>query len=168
MHERTIETERDDAPVRANASELADEASGMVRELRDEAESKADRWTHDLGKRGAGLARALGTASATLRDEGDDRMAELADRAAEQVERMSGYLEREDPRALMDDLEKLGGSNPAAFLGTAFAAGILSGRFFRASSPEDGNGSTTMSGRTSDDGHDDRHDDRYDGRSEVR
>jgi hypothetical protein len=45
-------------------------------------------------------------------------------------------------------------------LGTALAAGILSGRFFRASSPEDGNGSTTTSGRTSDGGHD--------GRSEAR
>jgi len=141
VDERTIETERHDAPVKANASELADEA---------------DRWTHDLGKRGAGLARALGTASATLRDEGDDRMAELADRAAEQVERMAGHLEREDPRALMDDLERLGGSNPAAFLGTAFAAGILSGRFFRAPSPEDGNGSTTTPGRTSGGQHDDR------------
>ncbi len=48
MGERTMEAERHDNPVRANASELADEASRMVRELRDDAESKADRWTHDL------------------------------------------------------------------------------------------------------------------------
>jgi len=135
------DTDRDSGSSTTDVGELADEASQVARDLRDEAESQADRWTRDLGKRGAGLARALESASATLRDEGDHRMAELADRAAEQVERMAGYLEQEDPRSLMDDLERLGRSNPAAFLGTAFAAGVMGGRFFRASGSEGGNGS---------------------------
>lgn len=141
MAEETRDTEMKNAPASAGASDLGDEASRMAGDLRDEAESRADRWTRDFGKRGSGLARALGEASTTLRDEGDDQMADLAGRAAEQVERMAGYLEKEDPRGLMDDLEQLGRSNPAAFLGTAFAAGVLSGRLFRASSPEKGNGS---------------------------
>ncbi|TVP45133.1 MAG: hypothetical protein EA350_10015 [Gemmatimonadales bacterium] len=148
-----------DGPPQESAGELADEASRVADELRDEAEERADRWTGQMGRRGTGLAKALEAASSSLREDGDRQLAELAERAAGQVERMAGYLERENPGAFMDDLEDLGRSNPAAFLGTAFAAGVLSGRLFRASAPENGgNGTSTASSRGSGTGSGNGHD----------
>jgi len=154
MTDTTKQTGVKDSPAKEGAGGLADEASRVADDVRDQAEERADRWTDNMGRRGAGLARALGAASDSLRGEGDEEMAELAERAAEQVERMAGYLEQENPGALLDDLSDLGRSNPAAFLGTAFAAGVLSGRVLRASSPDEGNGADQKSRRSPGNGHD--------------
>lgn len=124
--------------AREAAGEIRDEARRVTGEVKDEVEDRADRWSNSLGRRGETLARALHSASDTLRDDGEGGLADLADRAARQVHRMGRYLENEDPAGMMDDLEQTGRSNPAAFLGMAFAAGVLGGRLLRASSPGNG------------------------------
>jgi hypothetical protein len=130
---------RGDTPDMEEAvDDIRDEARRMAGDVKEEAEERAERWSNTLGRRGESLARALHAASDTLRDEGEGGMAELAERAAEQVHRMGRYLEDEDPAGMMDDLEETGRSNPGAFLGVAFAAGVLGGRLLRASSPTNG------------------------------
>lgn len=126
--------------VEQAAGEIRDEARRMGGEVRDEVEDRAEEWSNTLGRRGESLARALRSASDTLRDEGEGGLADLADRAAHQVDRMGRYLENEDPGGMMDDLEETGRSNPAAFLGVSFVAGVLGGRLLRASSPTNGHG----------------------------
>lgn len=124
---------------REGLTALKEEASEVTTEVREEVKERADRWTSSLGQKGVGMARALEAASSRLREEGDTALADLADRAATRVERMAGYLERENPSGLVDDLEELGRSNPAAFLGGAFVVGVLGGRLLRASKSS-GNG----------------------------
>lgn len=126
-----------DHQIEEGAEQPGDEAGRMVEEARHEAEEQADRWTAGLGRRGEHLARALNAASDTLREEGEERMSGMASEAAEKVKRMGGYLEDEDPSSMMHDLEDLGRSNPAAFLGGVFVAGLLGGRLLRASSPRE-------------------------------
>lgn len=115
-------------------------------EAREEAERRADRWTSSMGRRAESLSRALRAAEESLRSEGEDGMAAMAAEAANQVERMSGYLEDEDPSGMLHDMADIGRTNPGAFLGTAFTVGLAAGRFLRASEPVDGDGlrGTTM------------------------
>jgi hypothetical protein len=117
--------------------ELVDEAARAMGDVKEEVKERTERWTHSAGQRGESLARALEAASRTLRDEGEGGMADLAERAARQLERMGGYLERGEPGSMMDDLEEAGRSNPTMFLGAAFAAGVLGGRLLRASAHHD-------------------------------
>lgn len=132
--------------ARSEASRLTDEARERARGARKKAEQKADRWSSTLGRHGEHLAHALRTASGTLQEEGEDTMAELAEGAARQVERVSEYLEEEDSPAMMHDLEDAGRRAPATFLGTSFTLGLAVGRFFRASSPSNGSGKESSEG----------------------
>lgn len=126
----------DTLDVEQAVGEIREEARRVTDEVKEEVEDRADRWSSTLGRRGDSLARALHAASDTLRDEGEGGLADLAHRAAEQVHRMGQYLEDEDPSGMLDDLEETGRSNPAAFMGAAFAAGVLGGRLLRASAPD--------------------------------
>lgn len=147
------EHSRGEAPgVDQAVDDIRDEARKVADSVKDEVEDRAERWSDTLGRRGESLARALHSASDTLRDEGEGGLADLADRAARHVHRMGRYLEDENPSGMMDDLEDTGRSNPAAFLGIAFAAGVLGGRLLRASSPANGaaGGEADGMGRTRD------------------
>lgn len=114
---------------------LEEKAKSKAHEVRDEAERQAERWTSMMGRRAESLSRALRAARDSLRNEGEERMAMVADQAADQLDRMSGYLEDENPTGMVEDFEDFGRRNPGAFLGTAFTVGLAAGRFLRASDP---------------------------------
>ncbi len=57
--------------------------------------------------------------------------AEYTETAAEKVEQISGYLNKNDLNGLLRDVKSLAQSNPALFLGGAFTLGILAARFFK-------------------------------------
>ena len=121
--------------TKEQARELKEEAKSKARELKEEASERAERWTASMGRQTESLARALRAARDSLWTEGQERMASVVGQAADQVDRMSGYLEEENPSGMLDDLADLGRHNPSAFLGSAFAMGLATGRFLRASSP---------------------------------
>lgn len=116
-------------------ADVKEEAKAKARDLGRQAEEGAQRWASSVGRQAESLARALRVASDSLWVEGEERLASVVGDAADQVDRMSGYLEHEDPSGMLDDLADLGRRNPGAFLGSAFAMGLATGRFLRASSP---------------------------------
>jgi hypothetical protein len=126
--------------VKEKAREVTDRVKEKSEELRDDAERRADRWTSEMGDRIEGVARALRSAGEALEDQGEGRMSAMASSVAEQVERMGGYLHDENPRAMLRDLEDTARRNPGVFVGSTFVAGLLLGRFLRAS--EGGGGAT--------------------------
>jgi hypothetical protein len=115
---------------------MKQDAKAAARELGREAEERADRWTTSVGRRAESLARALRVARDSLWTEGEEQMASVVGQAADHVDRMSGYLEDENPSAMLEDMAELGRRNPGAFLGSAFTLGLATGRFLRASSPD--------------------------------
>ena len=133
--------------VRSRSGEMKEGVKAQARELRQEAEERAERWTSSVGHQAESLARALRVASDSLWTEGEERMASFVSQAAEQVDRMSGYFEDENPSGMIEDLEDLGRRNPGAFLGSAFAMGLAAGRFLRASTPNGRARSAEGSGR---------------------
>lgn len=120
----------------AKVEDVKQEVKQGARDLRHEAEDRADRWTSQMGQRVDSLGRALRAAADRLVEEGEGSMADVARDAAGQVERIGVYLGDESPSEMVHDFEDLGRRNPGAFVGGAFALGLMAGRFLRASSPD--------------------------------
>jgi hypothetical protein len=122
--------------AREKGSELEETASRKVDELKESAVRRTDELTTRMGGRVETLARALRRAGDGMREDGEPRFADMTDRAANRVERFGSYLEGQNPRAMMEDLERSARSHPAYFVAGSFAVGLLLGRFLRSSEPE--------------------------------
>jgi len=123
-------------------SEVGQAAKDALGKVKDNAATAID-------DKKANLAQGLTSVAETIRQVGDsvkppegapaNKVAELTTQYTEslsqQVEKLSGYLERQDLRGLMSDVEKFARRNPAIFLGGAFALGILAARFLKSSNP---------------------------------
>lgn len=123
-------------------SEVGQAAKDALGKVKDNATTAID-------DKKANLAQGLTSVAETIRQVGDsvkppegepvNKVAELTTQytasLSEQVEKLSGYLERQDLRGLMSDLEGFARRNPAVFLGGAFALGILAARFLKSSNP---------------------------------
>jgi hypothetical protein len=152
----STQTAKDDASTLGNVTNkvkglyqtAADSQVGQV--AKDALGQVKDNATTAIDDKKANLAQGLTSVADTLRQVGDtlkpaegeppaNKVAELTtqytESLSEQVEKISGYLERQDLRGLMSDLEGFARRNPAIFLGGAFALGILAARFLKSSNP---------------------------------
>jgi hypothetical protein len=110
-------------------------STGMVDRVRDTAAAQLatqkTRATEALGS----VAAALRQSSQPLRDNNQVMLADYAGKAADQLEQFSARVRDRDLTGLMDDVNRFARRQPALFVGAAFAAGVLAGRFLK-SSPE--------------------------------
>jgi hypothetical protein len=133
-------------------STVAQEAKEQVRNLADDAKRETSRMANQAGDMVQGLvskqkdqaAQSLGSVAGALRDVGN-RLNEQNDqdgagfgqyavRAADQVDRLSGYLRDRDLGTFVRDTESFARRHPDVFLGGTFLAGLLLARFLKASS----------------------------------
>jgi hypothetical protein len=75
--------------------------------------------------------RAVG---ASLREQGKDRPANLAEQAADRAERLGGYLKESDADRILGDVEDFGRRQPWAVIAGGVAIGLVASRFLKASS----------------------------------
>ena len=117
--------------------EAREKAMTQVRERTDEARQSATRMVDERKRTLADSVHALASAfdaAATSLSEGQQaRLAEWTRELSGRAHRMASYLEEQDTRGLVTDLEDQARRHPTAFLGTTFAAGLAAGRFLRAS-----------------------------------
>jgi hypothetical protein len=111
----------------------------------DAYDTVAEKATSSLEERKAGLAEGLTGVADTVRrvsgtlneDSGNTPVAEYAarytDTAAKAIEDIAGYFDRTDLRGMARDLESFARRNPAVFLGSAFALGVIAARFLKSS-----------------------------------
>lgn len=104
--------------------------------LRDRAESRVESERRVASEKGSALARALREASESLDAQGETRLARYGWDTADRIEEWSSQLGDKPVRRMVEDLESMGRRNPAAFLGSSFTAGLLLGRFLRASADD--------------------------------
>ena len=116
------------------AGELANRGSEQVK-------SQIANQKHEASQRMTPVQTALRETGQQLRKQGQEPVAEYADKAADQVERFSGYLRESDVDEIMDEVRNFARSRPALFLGGAAALGFFGTRFLKNSSEQDG-GST--------------------------
>jgi len=110
------------------AGEIADQARTQVMSQLD---SQKERATGGLGS----VALALRQTGQHLREQEQVALGQYVERAAEAVERFSGSLGRRDVNEMVDEVENFARRQPALFLGSTFALGLLAARFLKSSSP---------------------------------
>ena len=118
------------AEVAGQAKEQVGAVAGQVRQkTTEQVEGQKDRAAGGL----EGLTQALRQTGQQLQQD-QPSIAQYTEVAAQQVERLAGYLRQRDLRQIMDETEQLARRQPTLFLGGAFAFGLIAARFLKSSS----------------------------------
>ena len=146
-------TDKTEAGNGESVSETLNKAKDAVGEAATQAAGQAkDKAASLIGDQKSNLAAGISNVADSIRQagehlrEGDEPnpIAAFAGRygntVAEQVERVSHYIEDKDLRELAQDVEKFARRNPTLFVGGAFALGILAARFLKSSGSRQTNG----------------------------
>ena len=105
--------------------------SGLLRKAAtSRIETQKQKAADGLG----GVARAIRDTTDQLRGEGRAAAADYARQAAEQLERLSDRINQQDLDDVVAGVQRFARRQPAAFVGAAFAVGLLGARFFKSSS----------------------------------
>ncbi len=112
---------------------IEDEARGAAEKARSQVHSLAETGREELAEQIGGLGRALHAAGRTLKDEEQGQAGYYSEVLGEQAERIANYLREHDSRVLIEKVEGFARSQPLLFLGGCVAAGVVIGRFFKAS-----------------------------------
>ena len=123
--------------VKELASDAKDETKKMAEQARDHVQELVGRQKDQAAERLGGLAGALREAAHKLQegDQGGD-FGRYVDRAAQQVDRLSGYLRDKDLGGFVRDTESFARRRPEVFLGGTLLAGLMLARFLKSSAPE--------------------------------
>lgn len=105
-------------------SQVADQAS---EKLKSEIDSKKDM----AAGKASNVASALRESKETLGDAGP--LPDLADQAAAQIDKFANYVQTRNIGDLVREVERFARREPAIFLGASLVAGLLGGRFLKAS-----------------------------------
>jgi hypothetical protein len=125
--------------VKTLASDAKDQAKDVANQARDHVQNLVGQQKDQAAERLGSLAEALRETGRKL-NEGQQAgdFGQYADRAAQQVERLSGYLRESDLRGFVRDTENFARRRPEVFLGGTLIAGLMLARFLKASSPSQG------------------------------
>lgn len=118
--------------------QMASQAQDKVREGASMAQDKVSEQIQErakqAGERVSGTAGDLRSVGEELRKQGKDGPAKIADRAAEQSEKVGSYLSDSSPDQILHDVEDFGRKRPAVLLAGGLLAGAAAARFLKASS----------------------------------
>jgi hypothetical protein len=131
-------TTRPGGPGTATATPKATEqvqekAKEMAHKAQEQAKSAVSTRKEQAVDQLGSVAQAFRRTGSELRNQNQDMIAQYTDQLANQVERISGYLEERDVDQLLHEAENFARSRPEIFLGGAFMLGLLVGRFVKSS-----------------------------------
>jgi len=122
--------------VKNLANEAKDQTVKVAEQARDHVHELVGQQKDQAADRLGSLAGALREAGRKLNEgEQSGDFGRYADRAAQQVERLSTYLRDNDLRGFVRDTESFARRRPEVFLGGALLAGLALARLLKASSP---------------------------------
>jgi len=110
--------------AQVKASEMMGLAGDQVK---TQLSTQKDRATDGL----QGIVEVIRQTGKSLKDQNYDSAGQLADTAADQIERISGYLQGHDVEQLMGEVQSFARSQPAVLLGATFALGFLAARLIK-------------------------------------
>jgi hypothetical protein len=133
-----------DQGASAAVKERAREGAEQAKEITKDAVGRAGSGLRDqvgqrstqAGERITATAGDLRSVGSSLREQGKDGPARLADSAAERAERLGGYLQRSDPDRLLHDMEDFGRRQPWTVVAAGVALGFVAARVLKASSAD--------------------------------
>lgn len=116
-------------------AQVAQEKLGEgAQSMRSRMREQVDQRSTQAGEQVSSSAQAMRSTSERLREEGQDGPARAAERAADQAERLGGYLKQSDADRILGDIEDFGRRQPLAVAAIGVAAGFMASRFLKASS----------------------------------
>jgi len=125
-----------------------EQSGGIVNRVKESAaaqlSTQKNRGTDALGQ----VANAVRSSTQKLREERHDTIAGYVDKAADQIDNWSRRLRDKDIDELMSDVQRLARRQPAVFIGSAFALGLVGARFFKSSRQQNEYGYGNESRRT--------------------
>ena len=124
------------APIKEKAGEVAEEAKSVMEQAGHQAKSTVAVQKEQAASQLHGVAQALRQTSDRLRDQDQRAFASYSNQAADQIDRMSSYLQERDVNELMRDAKDFARRQPELFLGGAFTLGLLAARFLKSSAPD--------------------------------
>jgi hypothetical protein len=134
MAEATATSDRAKEQVREKAQVAQEKVSEGAATLQSRMRDQVDQRSTQVGEEVTSSAQALRSTGRQLREEGKDGPARAAERAADQAERVGGYLSEADPDRMLRDVEDFGRRQPLVVAAVALAAGFAAARFLKASS----------------------------------
>jgi hypothetical protein len=120
-------------PASASGDRLQDAASGLVDQAGRTAEAHASKTMTQAGDTLQHLAEAVRGAGSDIRAERPE-FANVADTAANQVERAATYLRQHDAGEALEAATDFARRQPILVMGGALLAGLAMGRFLRSAS----------------------------------
>jgi hypothetical protein len=112
-------------------------STGMVDQMKNRASAQInlqkDRATDGLGT----MAQAVRQSTQQLRDQQHDTVASYVEQAANQLEQLSQRLKQKDVGELLNDAQRVARRQPALFVGSAFALGLIGARVMKSSPPDE-------------------------------
>ncbi len=132
----------DDTYNRAKNSteKIVGQAIGKVKET---ATSIVDEQRTGLAAGITGIAETVRQIGENLNHDKENQIAALAggygNNLADQIEKISGYVEDREITEIINDVETFARRNPALFVGAAFALGVLAARFLKSSATRKNN-----------------------------
>lgn len=139
--------------VDAAAQDATQEAKNRAGDVRDQVKAQAQNARHraqeeaqkgfEQGKgrvasQVSSVAQAFRKTGEQLRDEDQGDLAGYTERIADQVDKVSGYLEGKELRDMLQDAETFARQRPGLFVGGALVVGIFAARFLRSSGSHSG------------------------------
>jgi ElaB/YqjD/DUF883 family membrane-anchored ribosome-binding protein len=119
--------------VAGQAQEKAQQAAGQAR---SQLRSQIDDRSTKAGQQVSGHASDLRSVGDSLREQGKEQPAKLADQAADRLERAGSWLTNSDGDRIIHDVEDFARRNPWAVMAGGLAIGFAASRMLKASSTE--------------------------------
>jgi hypothetical protein len=115
------------------AQEKAQQAAGQARE---QVRSQLEQRSTEAGQKISAQADDLRSVGESLRQQGKDGPAKLAEQAAHHVERAGSWLTGSSADQILHDLEQAASRNPLALAAGGVALGFAASRLLKASSSD--------------------------------
>jgi ElaB/YqjD/DUF883 family membrane-anchored ribosome-binding protein len=131
--------------VAAPAKEIAGDVAGQAKshaqaaaaQAKDKASAQVDERTTQLGGQVEGQAQSLHGVADTLREQGNEGPAKVAEQVGERVQGAAEYLKQADGEQLVEAATSFARENPGAAAAVGAAAGFVAGRVLKASTPDE-------------------------------
>lgn len=134
----TSDSPRDQAQeAAAQAKDQAAQAAGQAKaKASAQARTQIDERSTQAGEQVSTQAADVRAVADSLREQGKDRPAKLAEQAADRAEKLGDWLTRSDADKILSDVEDFARKQPMTVVFGGLALGFAASRFLKASSQE--------------------------------
>lgn len=133
-------TEQAKEKVQEAAGQVQEQVGQKAQQVRGQAgeqiRQQLDSRSSQAGEQVSATASALRRVSGQLREEGNQKPAEYAERVAEPVERLGRYLTEANGERILRDAEQFARRRPSVAVLAGATLGFLVARFIKASGPQ--------------------------------